>query len=89
MQQKNFIRITKIEELKKYIKTLYEKGKAINVSVKKTRTKAETHEVVIDGVYPKFFTVKNTKMNLVFSIQYIDIITQNTLIEETGEKESV
>ncbi|MBQ8428484.1 MAG: hypothetical protein IJX30_00075 [Clostridia bacterium] len=78
----NFIRITKIEELKKYIKALYEQGKSINVNVKKTRTKGENHDVVIEGIYPKFFTVKNTKMNLAFTIQYIDIITGNIAISE-------
>ena len=77
MQQTNFIRITKIEELKKYIKALYEQGKSINVDVKKTRKKGENHDVIIEGIYPKFFTVKNTKMNLAFTIQYIDIITGN------------
>lgn len=82
MQQTNFIRITKIEELKKYIKALYEQGKSINVNVKKTRTKGENHDVVIEGIYPKFFTVKNTKMNLAFTIQYIDIITGNIAISE-------
>ncbi len=82
MQQTNFIRITKIEELKKYIKALYEQGKSINVNVKKTRTKGENHDVIIEGIYPKFFTVKNTKMNLAFTIQYIDIITGNIAINE-------
>lgn len=87
MQQTNFIRITKIEELKKYIKALYEQGKSINVNVKKTRTKGENHDVIIEGIYPKFFTVKNTKMNLAFTIQYIDIITGNIAISEIEQKE--
>ena len=87
MQQTNFIRITKIEELKKYINTLYAQGKAINVNVKKTRTKGENHDVILEGIYPKFFTVKNEKMKLSFTIQYIDIITGNITITEIEQKE--
>lgn len=87
MQQTNFIQTTKIEELKKYIKTLYEQGKSINVTVKKTRTKGENHDVIIEGIYAKFFTVKNTKMNLAFTIQYIDVITGNITINLLTQKE--
>lgn len=89
MQQTNFIRITKIEELKKYIKTLYAQGKSININIKKTRTKNENHEVIIEGIYPKFFTVKNSKMNLAFTIQYVDVITGNITINEIEQKEGV
>lgn len=87
MQKTNFIKITDIEELKKYVSSLYKQGKTINVTVKKTRTKGENHDVIIAGIYPKFFTVKNAQMNLNFTIQYVDIITENIIITEISQKE--
>lgn len=88
MQKTNFIKITKIEELKKYVTTLCERQTPVRVTVKKTRSKIETHEVVVEGVYPKFFTVKNTKMRLSFTVQYVDVITGNVSIEALETEEN-
>lgn len=88
MQQTNYIKTTEIESLKQRVKSLYEQGKPINVNVKKTRTKGEKHDVVIAGVYQKFFTVKNEAMNLFFSIQYVDVLTGGVVIGETSQPEN-
>lgn len=87
MQQTNYIKHSTIDQLKDYIKRLYDNQIAINVVVKKTRTKGENHNVTIKGVYPRFFTVRNSKLNVNFTIQYIDIITGVVTINEIEQKE--
>ena len=82
MQQTNYIKHSTIDQLKDYIKRLYDNQIAINVVVKKIRTKGENHNVTIKGVYSKFFTVHNSKLNVNFTIQYIDIITGVITINE-------
>lgn len=88
MQQTNYIKTEEIEEVKNRVKSLYEQGKPINVNIKRTRTKGESHEVIIAGVYQKFFTVKNEAMNLFFSIQYVDALTGSLVISETSQQEN-
>ena len=87
MQQTNYIKHSTIDQLKDYIKRLYDNQIAINVVMKKTRTKGENHNATIKGVYPKFFTVRNSKLNVNFTIQYIDIITGVVTINEIEQKE--
>lgn len=82
MQQTNYIKHSTIDQLKDYIKKLYDNQVAINIVLKKTRTKVENHNVTIKGVYSNFFTVHNSKLNLNFTIRYIDIITGVITINE-------
>lgn len=86
MQQTNYIRMKTIDELKKYVETLYASKKEITVYVKKTRSKGESHTVIIEGIYAKFFTVRNVQMRLSFTIQYVDVITGNVTISEIAQE---
>ena len=83
MQRTNFIKMTKVNEVKAYAEKLQERQTPILVTVRKTRTKGETHEVTIEGAYGKFCTVKNQKTGLSFTIQYIDVLTGGVEIAET------
>ncbi len=85
MQQLRYIRLTTVEELKKYVQTLYERQKTISVTTQKTRAKSLTHSAKIEGVYAKFFTVKDCKLGLTHTIQYIDILTGSIEIAEAEE----
>ena len=87
MHQINYIKHSNIDQIKEYIKRLFDNQIAINVVVKKTRTKSENYNVTIKGVYPKFFTVYNSKLNINFTIEYIDLITGNISINEIDQKE--
>lgn len=87
MQRTNFIKMTKINEVKTYAEKLHEKQAAVSITVRKTRTKGETYEVTIEGVYGKFCTVKDNKTGLSFTVQYIDVLTGMIEIAEE-EKDS-
>lgn len=82
MQQTNYIKTSTIADLKKKIAAMYERKQPITVYVKKTRSKGEEHDVTIEGIYAKFFTVKNEEMRLSFTIQYVDVITGDVTIRE-------
>ncbi|MBQ7912220.1 MAG: hypothetical protein IJ308_00535 [Clostridia bacterium] len=85
MQQTNYIKYANIEELKKQVKTFYEKGKNLIVHTRKTRKTDVEYSVSIEGIYPKFFTVKSHSLNVMFTIQYVDVLTGNISIEEEKE----
>lgn len=87
MKQNGFIEPKKAEEAKKRIEEIKSRGEAVTVTVRKSRTKSEKHEVIIDGIYQKFFTVKNTETGLAFTVQFVDMLTGNiTITEKTCEK---
>ncbi len=81
MQQLNYIRAKTIEEVKRYVQTLCERKEPITVVTKKTRTKGIEHTAVIEGVYAKFCTVRDDKLKVAYTIQYIDILTGDIRIE--------
>lgn len=80
MQQKNYIKTSTLDEVKKQIEKLKEKGEPIVVCVKKTRSKIENYSVTVEATYAKIFTVRNTNNRLYFTVQYIDIVTGTTTV---------
>ncbi len=87
MKQNGFIEPKKAEETKKRIEEIKARGEAVTVTVRKSRTKSEKHDVVIDGIYQKFFTVKNVETGLAFTVQFVDMLTGNvTVTEKIGEE---
>lgn len=82
MQQTNYIKSSSIEELKKQVQELYDSQETVNVLLKKSRNKGENHDVVIDGVYKNFFTVKSNALHINFTIQYVDVIMGNIVINK-------
>lgn len=64
-----------IEGVKKEITALFDKQADIKILVKKSKVRQEEYAAKIIGVYPSFFTVEDEKLNIAFSIQYIDILT--------------
>ena len=89
MKQFNFIKTAEIGEIKKQVETLYSLQKPIEIVIKKTRTKMEEHLVSIAGVYAKFFTVKDDKLNLSFTVQYVDVAMGNVCLLQAEEKEDL
>ena len=76
-------------EIKKQVETLYSLKKPVKVVIKRTRTKLEEYFVSIAGVYAKFFTVKDDKLNLSFTVQYVDVAMGNICIFQVEEKEDL
>lgn len=64
-----------IEGVKHEISTLFQEKTNIKILVKKSKARQEEYTAKIVGVYPSFFTVEDDKLNLAFSIQYIDLLT--------------
>lgn len=64
-----------IEGVKKEITALFDKQANIKILVKKSKVRQEEYTSKIVGVYPSFFTVEDAKLNIAFSIQYIDLLT--------------
>lgn len=87
MQQTNFIKMSKIEEVKRYMQSFCESKRTVWVEIRKTRTKGELYEVIVEGVYHKFCTVKDEKMKLSFTIQYVDIITGGVIIHTEKQED--
>lgn len=81
MQQLNYIRAKTIEEVKCSMQTLCDKKENVTVVTRKTRTKVSEHTAVIEGVYAKFCTVRDDKLKVAYTIQYIDILTGDIRIE--------
>ena len=84
-----FIHTSTIEEMKSSVKALYEQGKTVTVGIKKTRAKGENYDVLIEGVYSKFFTVREKKKNLRFTVQYVDVVTGEVTVKEAEEEHGV
>lgn len=83
MQQSRYIRSATIAEVKKYIERLYAQEKRIVVTLPKTRSKSAEYTASIEGVYAKFFTVKDDKLGVAYTIQYIDLLTGTLSVSES------
>lgn len=71
-----------IEGVKQEITTLFNDKKDVKILVKKSKVKQEEYSAKIIGIYPSFFTVEDDKLNIAFSIQYIDLLTGSIKISK-------
>lgn len=75
MTTNQFINMQTIQEAKKEVKSLFEKGQPVTVVLKKSKARTQEYEVNIVGTYQNLFTVENTALKLSFGIQYVDLVT--------------
>ncbi len=85
MAIKNFVKPESVDEVRNRVEKMYKSGNLVTVTLKKSKTKTETHVVKIEGVYKTFCTVKNTRLNVAFTIQYVDVITKVVELSEITE----
>lgn len=81
MRQNNSIKLSSLDRLKNNVQTAYERRLPVRVCIKTPRSKAANYDVIVVGVYPKFFTVKNEKLNISFTVAFVDVATGNVGIE--------
>lgn len=80
MAIKNYVKPETVDKVRKTFEDLLKEQKNIEISVKKSKTKKEKYTVKIEGVYPSFCTVKNLKLNVAFTIRYVDVIKNDVEI---------
>lgn len=64
-----------IDGVRVAIENLHTQNCEVKILVKKSKARQEEYLAKIVGVYPSFFTVEDSKLNIAFSLQYIDILT--------------
>jgi len=80
---------SELDIIKQKIENLYNKKQPIVVTFKKSKTNIHSYRVTIEGVFQKFFTVKDDKLKANFTIQFFDIIAGTVTISKIDEKEGV
>lgn len=81
MRQNNSIKLSSLDDLKRNVQIACERRLPVRVCIKTPRSKAANYDVIVVGVYPKFFTVKNETLNVSFTVAFVDVATGNVGIE--------
>lgn len=76
--------ITQLQDVRNQIEVLAKKNKNIHVTIQNRRSKVKNAPAKITGIYERFLCVESLVNNYLekFTINYIDLLTSNTIIKE-------